>query len=90
MTAYKFVGPVAMHPGYQNRIETAMTAFLDQVGAGRMLCHEGPAEVSLALSTPLGQSINGVVVCSCDTPRAALEGGRTEPDQWDFTKLATA
>jgi hypothetical protein len=91
MTTYNFLWPIAaMNPDYRQRVEASMATSLDQVGAPRMLCHEGPAEVSIALSMPMGQSVKAVVVCPCGTPRATVEGQGSEPDHWEFSELSTA
>lgn len=89
MATYNFLWPVeGMDPDYCQRVEASMKKSLDQVEAQRMLCHEGPAEVSMALGMPTGRNIKAVVVCSCGTPCATIEGQGSEPDEWFFTKLA--
>jgi hypothetical protein len=74
-----------MHPDYTNRIETAMTRFVNEKAPNGMLCHEGVAEVNVADNMPLGGPRNAVVVCSCGAPRASLEGIGDE--DWKYLLL---
>lgn len=87
--ACNFVWPAGMHPGYQKRTESAMGDFLNEVVDNRTLCHEGVAEVSIALSMPLGKQVNAVIVCCCGVPRAALEGQGSDNNSWKFVSLTT-
>ena len=87
MQALKFSWPAGgMHGDYTNRIETAMKAFLEHVVTTNTLCHEGPAEVALAFSTPMGKNVNAALVCSCGMPVASLEG-RAGVDAWNYRSL---
>ncbi|WP_332879567.1 hypothetical protein [Massilia sp. S19_KUP03_FR1] len=87
MQALKFTWPVeGMHGGYAYRIEAMMTEFLDQVVTMGTLCHEGPAEVALAFSTPMGKHVNAALVCSCGMPVASLEGV-AGADTWSYRTL---
>lgn len=75
-----------MHGNYTYRIETAMKAFLYQVVRINPLCHEGPAEVALAFSNPMGKHVNAALVCSCGMPVASLEGC-ADFDAWTYRAL---
>jgi hypothetical protein len=91
MTMYNFLWPIAkMNPDYRQRVEASITTYFERVRAPRMLCHEGPAEVSIALGMPMGRSLRAVVVCSCGIPRATMEGQGSEPDNWKVAELANA